>query len=145
VHRDLKPANILVTKSGPKLLDFGLAKQQSTIKTPVGEETLTQANTVEGAILGTMQYMAPEQLQGHEADARSDIFTFGLVFFELLTGRRAFSADNPASLIAAILTAQPPPVAKFLPQVSPGVDHVLARAIAKDPDERWQSARDIQA
>ena len=115
VHRDLKPANILLTKSGPKLLDFGLAKQTAAVKVAEADETVTQAATLEGAIVGTLQYMAPEQLQGHEADARSDIFSFGLVFYELLTGRPALTAENPASLIAAILTAQPPPVSKFLP------------------------------
>jgi serine/threonine protein kinase len=145
VHRDLKPANILLTKSGPKLLDFGLAKQTAAVKTALADETVTQAATLEGAIIGTLQYMAPEQLQGHEADARSDIFAFGLVFYELLTGRPALTADNPASLIAAILTAQPPPVAKFLPLAPPALDRVLQRAIAKDPEDRWQSAGDLKA
>ena len=106
VHRDLKPANILVTKSGLKLLDFGLAKRGAPIRPTVAEETVTEPQTQDGAIVGTLQYMAPEQLQGKEADFRSDIFAFGLVLYEMLTGRCAFEAANLASLIAAILTAQ---------------------------------------
>jgi serine/threonine protein kinase len=89
--------------------------------------------------------MAPEQLQSQKTDARSDIFAFGLVFYELLTGRRAFNAENPASLIASILTAQPPPVATFAPGIPPAVEYVLQRALAKDPEDRWQSARDLKA
>ncbi|MGO9258249.1 MAG: protein kinase domain-containing protein [Bryobacteraceae bacterium] len=145
VHRDLKPANILVTKSGLKLLDFGLAKREGSFKPAVTEETVTQAHTQEGSIVGTMQYMAPEQLQGQEADFRSDIFSFGLVLYEILTGRRAFEAANSASLIAAIMTAQPPPISSLLPVSPPALDRVLMRCLAKDPDERWQSARDLKA
>jgi Tol biopolymer transport system component len=145
VHRDLKPANILVTKSGLKLLDFGLAKREGSFKPAVAEETVTQAQTQEGSIVGTMQYMAPEQLQGQEADFRSDIFSFGLVFYEILTGRRAFEASNSASLIAAIMTAQPAPIATLLPASLPALDRMLARCLAKDPDDRWQSARDLKA
>jgi eukaryotic-like serine/threonine-protein kinase len=144
VHRDLKPANILITKAGPKLLDFGLARQEKVV-TPAPEETPTQAITQDGALVGTMQYMAPEQLQGHDADARSDIFSFGLILYEMLTGRRAFEAGNPASLIAAVLTSQPPPAATFVPDLPPSVDYVLRRSLAKDPDDRWQSARDLKA
>jgi len=144
VHRDLKPANILVTKSGVKLLDFGLAKRDPALKPRVADETVTEPQTQEGAIAGTMQYMAPEQLQGEEADFRSDIFAFGLVLYEMLTGRRAFEASNSASLIAAILTAEPPPVASLQPLTPPWLDRVLQRCLAKDPDERWQSARDLK-
>ena len=144
VHRDLKPANILVTKSGVKLLDFGLAKRDPACK-PGMAEAVTDPQTQEGAIVGTMQYMAPEQLQGKQADPRSDIFAFGLVFYEILTGRRAFEAASSASLIAAILTAQPPPVASLQPLTPAWVDRVLQRCLAKDPDDRWQSARDLKA
>ena len=145
VHRDLKPANILVTKSGLKLLDFGLAKRDATIKPVATEETVTEPQTKDGVIVGTLQYMAPEQLQGKEADFRSDIFAFGLVLYETLTGRRAFEAANSASVIAAILTTQPPPVTSLQPLTPPAVDHLLQRCLAKDPDDRWQSARDLKA
>src|SRR3981081_1007240 len=106
VHRDLKPANVMVSKSGVKLLDFGLAQ----IKAPAtaGDQTATMALSTEGTIAGTLQYMSPEQLQGKEADGRSDIFAFGLTFYEMLTGRRAFDGDNAASVISAIMTAETP-------------------------------------
>src|SRR5436309_14189535 len=110
VHRDLKPANILLTKSGVKLLDFGLAKMDQK-RSPVGDETVTQALTKEGAIVGTLQYMSPEQLQGKEVDARTDLFSFGAVLYELVTGLRAFESPDSASLIAAVLTFEPPPLA----------------------------------
>src|SRR2546426_6056995 len=107
-HRDLKPANILVTKQGIKLLDFGLAKQSA----PLAQDgaTLTQALTSQGQIVGTLQYMAPEQLQGKETDARSDLFAFGCVLYEMLTGKRAFAGDSAASVIAAILEREPEPL-----------------------------------
>src|SRR5262249_2052480 len=108
VHRDLKPANILLTKSGVKLLDFGLAKMDQ--KRPIGDETVTQPLTKEGSIVGTLQYMSPEQLQGKEVDARTDLFSFGAVLYELVTGRRAFESSDSASLIASVLTAEPPPL-----------------------------------
>jgi Tol biopolymer transport system component/predicted Ser/Thr protein kinase len=140
VHRDLKPANILVTKSGVKLLDFGLAKVTPNRVADVGspETMLTEANT----ILGTFQYMAPEQLEGREADARSDMFAFGAVVYEMLTGRHAFEGKNQAGLIAAILERDPPSVADC---ASPTLDRVLRRCLAKDPDNRWESARDLKA
>jgi len=137
-HRDLKPANILVTKQGIKLLDFGLAKQSAPLK----DTDLTQALTQRGQIVGTLTYMSPEQLQSQEADARSDIFSFGLVFYEMLTGRRAFDGDSAASVIAAILEREPPSVAEVAPAA---IDRVLRRCLAKDPDQRWQSARDLKA
>ncbi len=143
IHRDLKPANILLTESGAKLLDFGLAK----LPAPTGSDTpdsLTWASTGQMTIAGTMQYMSPEQLQGRPTDARSDIFSFGLVLFEILSGRPAFEADNSASLIAAILTAQPR-VRQFLPQLPVEVERVLNRCLEKDPEGRWQSARDLKA
>jgi eukaryotic-like serine/threonine-protein kinase len=108
-HRDLKPANILVTKQGIKLLDFGLAKLQNPLLKE-GDSTLTQPLTAQGQILGTLQYMSPEQLQGKEADPRSDLFSFGCVLYEMLTGKRAFDGASPASVIAAILERQPAPL-----------------------------------
>ena len=135
-HRDLKPANILVTKAGVKLLDFGLAKVQQAVT--ASDQTVTRALTGTGTILGTLQYMSPEQLQGKEADARSDIFSFGLVLYEMVTGRRAFEGSSPASVIAAILE-RPAPILE--PQ---GLDRVVRTCLAKDPDERFQSARDLK-
>jgi predicted Ser/Thr protein kinase len=143
IHRDLKPANILLTEAGPKLLDFGLAKLEAAPGAGVPDST-TWASTTQATFAGTMQYMSPEQLQGRGADTRSDIFSFGLVFFEMLTGRPAFEADNPASLIAAILTSQPQ-ARKFVPALPAQVEAVLDRALAKDPENRWQTARDLKA
>jgi Tol biopolymer transport system component/predicted Ser/Thr protein kinase len=135
-HRDLKPANILVTKSGIKLLDFGLAKQSAPLK----ETDATQALTEQGAIAGTLQYMSPEQLQSKEVDARSDLFSFGCVLYEMLTGKRAFEGSSKASLIAAILEREPAPL-----EAAPPLDRVVRRSLAKDPDQRFQTARDLKA
>src|SRR5215471_18601714 len=140
VHRDLKPANILVTKSGVKLLDFGPAKIEQAVA--ASAETMTLALTGKGQILGTLHYMSPEQLQGKDADARSDIFAVGLVLHEMLTGKRAFDGDSPASVMGAILERPAPSVADVAPAA---LDRVLRRCLAKDPDERWQSARDLKA
>ena len=137
-HRDLKPANILVTKRGLKLLDFGLAKQQVTGLGP-DDVTIQGAMTAEGQISGTLQYMSPEQLNGKEADARSDIFAFGCVLYEMLSGKKAFSGSTAASVIASILERQPEPL-----QTTPPLDRVIRTCLAKDPDERWQSARDLK-
>jgi serine/threonine protein kinase/Tol biopolymer transport system component len=138
-HRDLKPANILVTKSGIKLLDFGLAKVTPDRPPDAATETiaLTQANT----ILGTLQYMAPEQLEGNEADARSDIFSFGAVFYEMLTGKHAFAGQSRASIVAAILERDAPSLAGIVPA---RLDRLMRRCLAKNPDDRWQSARDLK-
>src|SRR5580658_3777314 len=137
-HRDLKPDNILVTKQGIKLLDFGLAKQATALKE--SDATLTQALTNQGQILGTWQYISPEQLQGKPADARSDLFSFGCVLYETLTGKRAFEGQTAASVIAAILEREPAP----LPTPTP-LDRILKRCLAKDPDLRFQTARDLKA
>jgi Tol biopolymer transport system component/predicted Ser/Thr protein kinase len=137
-HRDLKPANILLIKSGVKLLDFGLAKIQPAVAT---EETITATLTGKGYIIGTLQYMSPEQLQGRNADARSDIFSFGLVLYEMLTGKRAFEGSSPASVIGAILEREAPSVADVAPQA---LDRTLRRCLEKDPENRWQSARDLR-
>src|SRR5215468_4668507 len=139
VHRDLKPANILVTKNGVKLLDFGLAKAERAKATSASDETVTQAITQEGAILGTLQYMAPEQLQGKTADARSDLFSFGCVLYEMLTGKRAFEGASAPSVIAAVLEREPAPL-----EVAPPLARVMTRCLAKDPDQRIQTARDLK-
>jgi serine/threonine protein kinase len=140
-HRDLKTANILVTKSaGVKLLDFGLAKRK-----PVKEdrdETLTMALTGSGQIVGTLYYMSPEQLQGQDAGPASDIFSFGLVLYEMLTGKRGFDGTTPASVIAAILERPTPSVADVAPAA---LDRALKRCLEKDPERRWQSVRDLKA
>jgi eukaryotic-like serine/threonine-protein kinase len=138
-HRDLKPANILVTRQGIKLLDFGLAKLKTA---PLAETdaTVTQPLTARGQILGTLQYMSPEQLQGKEADARSDLFSFGCVLYEMLTGRRAFDGASSASVIAAILEREPAPL-----EAAPPLDRVVRRALVKDPEQRFQTARDLKA
>ena len=146
VHRDLKPSNIMLTKSGAKLMDFGLAKpvQAAFIASAsAGTPTLSNWLTVEGTIVGTFQYMAPEQLEGKEADARSDIFAFGALLYEMGTGRAAFTAKSKASLIAAILSSQPPAVSTFEPMTPPALDWAIRTCLAKNPDERWQCFRDI--
>jgi serine/threonine protein kinase len=134
-HRDLKPANILITKSGIKLPDFGLAKQTGPLK----ETDATKALTVQGEILGTLQYMSPEQLQGKEVDARSDLFSFGCVLYELLTSKRAFEGTSAASVIAAILEREPEPI-----KTTPPLDRLIRRCLQKDPDDRFQTARDLK-
>jgi Tol biopolymer transport system component len=141
VHRDLKPSNVLVTKAGVKLLDFGLAK--CTRLPAETDQTLTRALTQEGSILGTLQYMAPEQLEGQEADVRSDIFSFGAVLYEMATGKRAFEGKSQASVIGNILRGEPPPVSAVQPGSPAPLDRIIKRCLAKDPEERWQSARDL--
>jgi serine/threonine protein kinase len=138
VHRDLKPANIMLTKSGVKVLDFGLAKMERAASASAEAETVTQ----KGAIVGTLQYMSPEQVQGKETDARSDIFSFGLVLYEMLTGRRAFEGESAASVMAGILEREPAPSESNIPS---GLDWVLRRCLMKEREERWQSAADMKA
>ena len=145
-HRDLKPGNIMLTKSGAKLLDFGLAKLRQDVApvTPLSQlPTMNDAITAEGTMLGTLQYMAPEQVEGKEVDARTDIFAFGVVVYEMATGKKAFEGKSHASLMAKILETDPPPMASLTPMTPPALDHVVKRCLAKDPDERWQSAKDI--
>ena len=146
VHRDLKPSNIMLTKSGAKLMDFGLAKpaQAAFISSAsAGTPTVSNRLTVEGTIVGTFQYMAPEQLEGKDADARSDIFAFGAVLYEMATGKPAFSGKTPASIVAAILASEPTPITTLQPASPPDLDRLIRTALAKSPDERWQSAHDI--
>ena len=145
IHRDLKPANILVTRAGIKLLDFGLAKIGPGAKKP-DEATLTMALTGKNEIVGTLYYMSPEQLQaqatGQEIDFRSDIFSFGLVLYEVLTGKRAFDGSSPATVIAAIMERPAPSIGDVAP---PALDRLLKRCLEKDPENRWQSVRDLKA
>jgi serine/threonine protein kinase/WD40 repeat protein len=145
VHRDLKPGNVMLTKSGVKLLDFGLAKAIAPSATPSSLTSLPtqQGLTQEGTILGTFQYMAPEQLEGKDADARTDIFALGAVLYEMATGKKAFSGATQASLIGAILHTEPAPISSIQPLVPPGLDRVIKTCLAKDPEDRWQSARDV--
>ncbi len=143
-HRDLKPGNILVTKTGIKLLDFGLAKIGPD-RNPLSDATLSQALTGKNEIVGTLYYMSPEQLQsqgsGQEIDARSDIFSFGLVLYEMLTGKRAFDGSSAATVIAAIMERPAPSIGEVAP---PALDRVLKRCLEKDPENRWQNARDLK-
>ena len=143
IHRDLKPGNIMLTKSGVKVLDFGLAKLNSVVSGgSATKETL--ALTREGAVIGTVQYMAPEQLQGKQIDLRSDIFAFGAVVYEMITGRKAFEGSDQASVTAAILHADPQPPAMLQPQMPTALDRVIRKCLAKDPQDRWQTARDLK-
>src|SRR5712691_2594134 len=147
-HRDIKPGNIMLIKTGTKLLDFGLAKlrQDAAPAIPLSQlptATAKDAVTQEGTILGTLQYMAPEQLEAKEVDARADIFAFGALIYEMATGKRAFEGKNQASVIGAILKDDPPPISTLQPMTPPALDRVVKKCLRKDTDERWQSARDV--
>lgn len=148
VHRDLKPANIMLTKLGgalqAKLLDFGLAKLKPAAA-GVGLSALTTEApaTMPGAVMGTVPYMAPEQLEGKETDARTDLFAFGCVLYEMLTGRRAFAGETGASVISAIMASEPPPVSTLQPGTPPALERLVKACLAKDPDARRQSAHDV--
>jgi serine/threonine protein kinase/Tol biopolymer transport system component len=146
-HRDLKPGNIMLTKSGTKLLDFGLAKLKQKVapaNVPLSElPTAKDPLTAEGSIVGTMQYMAPEQLEGKEVDAHTDIFAFGAIVYEMATGKRAFEGKSQASLIASILEREPPPMSSLQPMTPTALDRVVKRCLAKEPEKRWQTASDL--
>jgi Tol biopolymer transport system component len=148
-HRDIKPGNVMLTKNGTKLLDFGLAKlkqEAAPASTPLSQlPTLSQNPTVRGTILGTLQYMAPEQVEGKtdEIDPRTDIFSFGALLYEMATGKKAFEGKSTASLFAKILEHDPPPISSFQPMTPPALDRIVKRCLAKEPDERWQTASDL--
>ena len=147
VHRDLKPGNVMLTKSGVKVLDFGLATRATRAGVVTSEDAANPDGpatlTVEGAIVGTLQYLSPEQLEGKPADVRSDIFAFGVLVYEMITGTRPFRAASQAQLLGAILRDDPTPVVDLVPDASPRLAQTLARCLSKDPDDRWQSANDL--
>ncbi|MFI5184643.1 MAG: protein kinase [Vicinamibacteria bacterium] len=148
VHRDLKPGNVMITKTGAKLLDFGLARSsdgQGVVEAISSLNTVDKPLTEQGTIVGTFQYMAPEQLEGLAADARTDIFALGALLYEMATGRKAFDGKSRTSLIAAIISSHPPPISTAQAMTPPALDHVVRKCLEKDPDDRWQSARDVMA
>jgi len=146
VHRDLKPGNVMLTKAGAKLMDFGLARAASLAAAPgalTESPTVSRPLTAEGTIVGTFQYMAPEQLEGKEVDARADLWALGCVLYEMATGKRAFEGASQASLISAIMKDEPRPILELQPMSPPALEHLVKRCLAKDPDKRWQSAGDL--
>jgi len=151
IHRDLKPGNIMLTKTGAKLMDFGLAKAATVGAPPASSLTMTisgpsanQPLTAQGTLVGTFQYMSPEQTEGKEADARSDIFALGAVLYEMATGKRAFTGKTQASIVAAILASEPPPISVVQPMTPPALAQVVKTCLAKDPEERFQTVHDVK-
>jgi serine/threonine protein kinase len=147
IHRDLKPGNIIITKNGAKVLDFGLAKigtEKISSESAANIDTVTEAITQAGAVLGTLYYMAPEQVEGKETDERSDIFSFGAVFYEMITGQRPFGGDTQAAVLAALMKDQPPPMNQRQPSLPRQLERVVRKCLEKKPDDRWQSARDLK-
>src|SRR5439155_7889143 len=145
VHRDLKPQNIMLTATGAKLLDFGLAKPASSL-VDLAAMTVTKAEspiTEQGTIVGTFQYMSPEQVEGRELDGRSDIFSLGTVLYEMVTGQRAFEGKSRLSIASAILEKEPAPITTLKPLAPAALDHGIRNCLEKDPDNRWQTARDL--
>ena len=145
IHGDLKPGNVMLTKSGIKLLDFGLARQRRPLPPADWADTATRAVEVAPAeaVMGTLQYLAPEQLEGRPSDERADIFACGAVIYEMVTGRRAFDGETRAAVVAAILNKTPTPASRVVPGVPPAVDRLIEACLAKEPDERWQHAGDL--
>jgi eukaryotic-like serine/threonine-protein kinase len=151
VHRDLKPGNVMLTKTGAKLMDFGLAKSTVATVAPASSLTMTMSHpsadqplTAHGTIVGTFQYMSPEQTEGKEADPRSDIFALGAVLYEMATGQRAFTGKSQASLVAAILASDPPPISTVQPMSPPALQQVVKSCLAKDPEDRFQTVHDVK-
>src|SRR5215468_836269 len=145
VHRDLKPGNIMLTSTGAKLLDFGLAKPVTlAVAATVTASAKDSPVTEEGTIVGTFQYMSPEQVGGREVDGRSDIFSLGAVLYEMVTGKKAFEGKSQLSVASAILEKDPPPISSIKPMMPPALDHTIRQCLAKDHEERWQVARDLR-
>ena len=144
VHRDLKPSNIMLTSAGVKLLDFGLAQLRRDTDAFIAGSTQTAPLTAQGVIVGTLQYIAPEQLEGREVDGRADLFAFGAILYEMISGRRAFDATSPAALVSAVLHSEPPALTTLNPRLPLALERVVTGCLAKDPDDRWSSAHDVR-